>query len=750
MGIKTSVGQVALLGNGRNDRSSGILVEERTSRLGRGRSLGNLYIVTEVSGPEAGRDAVARQLAETMREAYYGRRGSITAGLQQALREANTFLFDENRNSLPTERRTAGASCVVLRDGDLFVAQAGPALVYLLHRGQFSRLPESSPWLDGFAPEEMDVAPLGERHDVNIALFHTPADEGDTVLLATCDLAQQIPRDDWPQLLDIQPVESILEEVLAAAGPAAAASAGLDLHSNLSALVVRLGEEPAGLAPAPVSRDLNEAPAPEASGTPVADDFRDQISDWAADIRPGERLRAAGLAIAGLLAALWAGLKDLGQRMIPEKGDANQATPRQEAGEPMAAPSPPRRPTGRRRVNTGDPIQKVLIGVAIAIPVIVGIVVLVVLLQRGQAQRAELDALWDQANTSWQQAQTVSDRATIRGHLVAADEALSQLLERRPEYAEARELRDKVRARLDVINQIRRVSWIGELNSYEEDANLSRVVVQGTHVFVMDRHNGRVYHHQLDEELQRTLKSETKDRVLVSKGDQVDGVLVGDLVDMTWMPVGPNRQRASLVILESGGTLLDYDPTTGELLPLRVAATDRWQFPELVGSHSGRFYVLDTSANQIWRYDPTADGYASEPYEWLQEEVDLAGVVDMAIGDSIYLLYADGQIRRLTVGQIDTFDTADWDTPPRSPTALFTRPPEETQWLYVGDRGNSRIVQSGKEGTFQQQFRLADTQATENGDPLAQLTNLFVDEIGGHAFVLSGNKLYLLILPMSN
>jgi hypothetical protein len=266
----------------------------------------------------------------------------------------------------------------------------------------------------------------------------------------------------------------------------------------------------------------------------------------------------------------------------------------------------------------------------------------------------------------------------------------------------------------------------------------------------MDRHNGRVYHHQLDEELQRTLKSETKDRVLVSKGDQVDGVLVGDLVDMTWMPVGPNRQRASLVILESGGTLLDYDPTTGELLPLRVAATDRWQFPELIGSHSGRFYVLDTSANQIWRYDPTPDGYSGEPYEWLQEEIDLAGVVDMAIGDSIYLLYADGQIRRLTVGESDTFDTADWDTPPRNASALFTRPPEETQWLYVGDRGNSRIVQSGKEGTFRQQFRLADTQIAENGDPLAQITNLFVDEIGGHAFVLSGNKLYLLILPMSS
>ena len=744
MSIKTSVGQVALLGDGRNERSSGILVEERASRFGRGRSLGNLYIVTEVSGPEAGRDAVARQIAETMRDAYYGRRGSITAGLQQALREANTFLFDENRNSLPTERRTAGASCVVLRDGDLFVAQAGPALVYVAHEGQINRLPESSPWLDGFPPEEMDAAPLGERHDVNIALFHTPADEGDTVLLANCDLACEIPRDDWPHLLEIAPVESVLEEVLAACE-----------GSALSALVVRLGEELASAVPAAASRDMDDAapvPAvavPAASATATGDDLRDQVLTWASNLRLGERLGTAGRAVAGLLAGLWMGLRSLLGGMMPEKGSVDHATPRQSTGSTVPAPPPPG-PRAARRRDSSDPVQRILIGVAIAIPVIVGIVVLVVLLQRGRAQRAELDALWEQANTGWQQAQTVSDRATIRGHLTTADEALGELLERRPEYAEARDLRDKVQARLDVINQIRRVSWIGELNSYEEDANLSRVVVQGTHVFVMDRHNGRVYHHQLDEELQRTLKSETKETVLVTKGDQVGGVLVGDLVDMVWMPIGPNRQKASLVILESGGSLLDYDPTTGELLPLKVGATDRWQFPELVGSHSGRLYVLDTSANQTWRYDPTADGYSGTPDDWLQEEIDLAGVVDMAIGDSIYLLYADGQIRRLTVGESDTFDTADWDTPPRNASALFTRPPEETQWLYVGDRGNSRIVQSGKEGTFRQQFRLADTQIAENGDPLAQITNLFVDEIGGHAFVLSGNKLYLLILPMSS
>lgn len=726
MGFRTSVGRIALLGGGRNERVGGILVEEPTSRFGRGRSLGNLYIVVDVSGPEMERDVIAQQIAETIRDTYYGRRGSITAGLQQALQEANNFLFAENRNSLPSERRTAGVSCVVLRDNDLFVAQTGPAVIYLAHEGQVSRLPETSPWLNGFPPEEMDATSLGERRDANTFLFHTPVSGSETVLLANCDLAQQIKSTDWPQLLALEPVAALLEGLLAATQGA-----------DLSALVIRLHEESLQPDQAPSLRDEGQ--------TMALGNILDQASGWATDLRLSDWLRRAGQAILRLLGSIWLGLLNLLRSMMPEKYGAAPA----DSGQPQATPIARKRAAPRRSTHS-DPVQKVLIGVAIAIPIVVGIIVVVTLLQRGQAQRAELAALWQQASTQWEQAQTASEPAAIREHLTAAEQQLQQLLARWPENAEAQDLRSKVRSRLDVINEVRRVSWIGELNTYEEDAILSRVVVQGTHVFVLDRHNDRVYHHQLDEELQPTLQTGTEDTILVSKGSQVDGVLVADLVDMVWMPLGNNRQKASLVILESGGTLLEYDPTTGELLPLRVAATNQWQFPELVGSHSGRFYVLDTTANQIWRYNPTPDGYTGSPDEWLQEEVDLAGVIDMAIGDSIYLLYANGQIRKLTTGQIDTFATSDWDTPPRNPTALFTRPPEETQWLYLGDQGNSRIVQASKEGDFRQQFRLADTQITESGDPLAQLSNLFVDEIGGYAFVLSGNKLYALILPTGN
>jgi hypothetical protein len=774
MSVKTTVGQVALVGGGWYDQPSNILVDERAGRIGRGRGRGNLYIVVEVTGPATGRDLIARQLIGTMRQVYYDRRGSVTAGLREAIREANTLLLEENRTSLPGERSLAGVSCAVLRDDDLFLGQLGPAAVYLLHEGRPVRFPDRSSWLDDIPPEEMDAVHLGERHDVNVDLYHNPISTGDTFLLADSTLARSLSPAPWPDILARTPTVDALEQVY-----------NLSDMRDLSMLLVRIGEEeveqvqvqPDVPAPAPVIQSEMEAPvapleplaermiaeempteptAPAETPAPAETDLQEespsalaQVSAGVAGLRLGKRLGAAATAVVAALAALGTGLLSLFKRVVPERSASQQQVTRTSTVK-TAQKKPARRPKERGAADLKSvPVQRLLVGVAIAIPVIVGLIVLVAWLQRGQARRAELELLWQQASTHWQQAQSLSDPELARTELAEAQRYLGLLLASQPDHAEALDLHNSIQARLDVINQVQRVSWVGELNSYPANADLTRVVVQGAHLFVMDRHNGQVYHHQLDAQLQNALDPGSTDTVLVSTGDQVGEVLVGDLVDMVWMPTGPNRQKASLVILESGGALLDYDPATRQLLPLSVAAYDTWQFPQLVGSHSGRFYLLDSSANQILRYSPTPDGYTDPPEQWLQTEVDLAGTEDMAIGDSIYLIYADGAILKFSRGVPDTFDISDWDVPPRSPSAIFTRPPEETRYIYVADRGNSRIVQASKGGQFRQQFRLADESVADSGDPLATATSLFVDEISGYAYLLSGQKLYLLILPMS-
>jgi hypothetical protein len=738
MRVKTTVGQVALVGGHRHDQPSGVLVDERTSLLTRRRDPGSLYVLVEVTGPAAGRDIMAGQLAELVRNVYSDWRGSVTAGLQQALHAANSLLFEENQNSLPGERRKAGVSCVVLRDADLFVAQAGPAAVYLAQEGQVSRFPDISPWLDGVPPEEIEAVALGEHRDARIALFHSQVSAGNTILLAESRLASHVPSRKWPGLLSIASVEKMLDALLAAGE-----------GKDLSALVVRLGEEGTKEAPAwGVAPDEGQ----EMLGS-VSPALWERASLWSAHFRIGESVRTVGRTLVTALSSLWAALLVLLKRMVPGQPSEQPASGRQVTTVKSAGKRPKKRQTTRATDTAqSDLVQKVLIGVAIAIPLIVISVVVFTVFQRSQTHKAELEALWQKANDEWTQAGATTDPVAIRTRLAAANDSLDQLLKRQPDDAQAIELRKQIEARLDEINQVKRVGEqedeIIELNVYPADAELSRVVVEGAHVFVLDRKGGRVYHHQLNDR-QQALQPDSQETVLIRKGDRVGDVLVSDLVDMVWVPVGEGRQKASLVVLERGGALLEYDPATKELRSLQVAASDTWQFPTLVGSIYGRFYLLDPNANMIWRYYPTADGYSNLPDEWLKEAVDLAGVKDMVIGDSIYLLYADGKIRKLWDGRPDAFDISDWDTPPNDPAAIFTRPSEEMKWLYVADRGNSRIVQASQEGRFEQQFRLTGAAVAEHGDLLAQVTSFFVDEIGGHAYLLSERKLYLLVLPIS-
>jgi len=671
------------------------------------------------------------QLASAIRDAYLSGKGSITSGLQQAIHTANKLLFDENRNSLPGEEWAAGVSCAVVREDDLFLAQAGPAAAYLLQGRELIRFPEQSAWLDDSGSmAEMDTAALGSQREIAVALFHTQIHRGDTLLLAESALARRVSAKSWTALLGQQTIALVPETLSQRAQT-----------RDLSALIVRFAAEQE----AP-SRGARE-PLP-AAGVAAESKIPPQqpALPWREQLRLGERIGAITGKLGAAFGALWAGLLALLKGMMPGPPPPPSAQGAGAAvtgkGKALQEPVKGRPASGPRRGFS----RKTLTGIAIAIPVVIAFVVLIVYLQRGQAQKAQWDQMWQEAVTSWEQANETTDPAVARTLLEEAQAYLQDLRAKRPDDAEADELWTQVETRLDAINQVQRINWIAPLKTYPADARLTRVVVEGTHVFVMDQRAGAVYHHQMDD-YQQSLREETKDTVLVKKGEEIEGALVNDLVDMTWMSVGAERQKAGLLILESSGSLIEYDPATGTRSLRPVASSDQWQYPTRVGSYFGRFYLLDPTANKIWRYSPVANGYSAPPDEWLQAEVDLTGVVDMAIGDSIYLAYTDGAIRKLTLGLPDAFDLSDWDSPPQNPGAIFTRPPEATRWVYLADRGNQRIVRCSKEGKFDRQFKLAEAALEDGENPMGQITSLFVDEISSHAYFLSGQTLYLAVLP---
>jgi len=82
--FRTTVGQVTVLGGRQYDGATNTLVDERPPRISPGRDRGNLYVLVETPVPRSTR-RWPDNWAEVAQRAYTARRGSVTAGLQQAV-----------------------------------------------------------------------------------------------------------------------------------------------------------------------------------------------------------------------------------------------------------------------------------------------------------------------------------------------------------------------------------------------------------------------------------------------------------------------------------------------------------------------------------------------------------------------------------------------------------------------------------------------------------------------------------------
>jgi hypothetical protein len=731
--LKTAIGHLSIVDGVARERAENVLAIEPSSLIPLGRGKGNLYAIVEVAGEGTGRDELCQLLLETINKEYFRAPGGITAGLRQVIKAANAQLFRENRDRPTAERMIGGVSCVALRENDAYIGQAGPALVYAAHKGELARYPETSPWLDFPPPQWVDegyVVPLGVRRDVEIDLFHCRVQPGDTIVLAETALAQIAEQDRIASAVVYQEVDIALAYLKRLASGRDCSVMVIEILAAAEEAEAEILEEEER-EPVVELESFAERVRPERERQPAGPSDLKRVATLGKTLMS----RLVGL-LQGLGGGLMAGLATLGSgatalfRRILPGAEAPKRVPARRVAQA-------RRP----RAATEAKGTKVMVAVAIAIPLIAAVFVGVVYLQRGRAREARFVELVEQAEAKHDLALTASDKPTARRMLHEAQGLLTEAQTIKQEDPIVGGLQGEIQATLDEINNVVKLYWVGALQKYDDPgSDPGQVIVSGIDIYVLDKGTDRVYKYLLNE-VGDGLQALDVDPVLLRKGDQREDIVVSDLVDMVWMPVGGGRQTSNLLVLESGGSLLEYDPVFGlEVLP--VGDKDTWRYPQLIGSFFGNFYLLDSQSNQIFKYLPTADGgYSNPPTAWFQIDVDLAGVVDMAIDGHIYLLYADGRIVKFMGGELAPFEQTELDEPLRGPTVIFTSPEEETTFLYVADAGNRRIVQLSKEGQFIRQFKAAEAGVFD------QLKSLYVDEIGGKFYILSGNTLYMANIP---
>jgi hypothetical protein len=382
---------------------------------------------------------------------------------------------------------------------------------------------------------------------------------------------------------------------------------------------------------------------------------------------------------------------------------------------------------------------KLLRNIAIAIPLLVALVVTVSYLQKGRLREAEYAQFIEAAKSKFEQAKVV-DVAAALALMTEAETVLVQAEEIKEEpQPEIAELRQQMAEEADRAGKVQRLYYLPQVRQYTDPGTaMQGIIVQGVEIYVLDTGNDRIFHHQLDDSGEALLPDD--EAVLVaSKGQTVENIAVGELLGMTWMPTGGNRQTSDLVILNSTG-LLEYNPSWGITISA-LAGPELLRLPTAVSSYFGNFYILDPQANVFFRYLPTADGYNAQPENYFpaDQPVDLTNAVDVAIDGEVYILYKDGRINKFLTGQPSNFSLTGLDKPLNRPVAIFTAPDETIHHVYIADAGNQRIVQLNKDGSFVRQFKPRAGEVVS----FANLQDIFVDEIGGRLFVLDSNNLYI-------
>ena len=236
------------------------------------------------------------------------------------------------------------------------------------------------------------------------------------------------------------------------------------------------------------------------------------------------------------------------------------------------------------------------------------------------------------------------------------------------------------------------------------------------------------------------------DPSLLKKGELYDGVRVGDVVDMAWMRAGGQRTLDTFVMLDRTGTMFAYDAHTGiDALP--VADADTWLKPEAIGGYFGNLYVLDPLLNTILKYVPTDNAYTTPPAPYLNPAlgIDLTGAVDMAVDGNMYVLFANGEVKKFWDGERVEFTMNGLPSPMRSPSAIFVsgeQEPDAPGYVYVADTGNQRIVQFDKAGNYIRQLK-----AKLDGAEMQGLRGLWVDEESERLLLISNDALWYATLP---
>ncbi|MEO8397372.1 MAG: hypothetical protein ABI700_30525, partial [Chloroflexota bacterium] len=588
---------------------------------------------------------------------YFNSTGSVTAGIKTVFTQLNTNLYDHNQSD--PRHYEASMLCVVLRGADLYLGKVGSGV------GLFRKDGDTQPFPTDFSYREaLHTPPLGVQPEAEIRMGRYQVNSGTRLLLSDTALVD-FPMQTLTGALALEDVGAVLANLRELAKRQITAMAVEFVAPNQpTRLPAKSGESTAVLTGALPTTATGEVPT-GATGTSA------KATGTVKRAPRGTFLSGIGARLAAIVARLVDMVIHLLDRLIP--------TP----------------PEGKRSWLS-SPIAA---AVALLLPII--IVVLVVLFWISGTDESAFDKCIARATTSETTAQGIAS-SDLSGTMAAWNAVLAvsnECDQLHPGDATITAMRAEARSVLDRTQDITRTPMT-PIYAFP-NATLTKAVLQGEDMYVLDSGNQQVYRITLATDGMSVVPGSYTPIPAMRRSGKVINFDVSDMIDIAWADNGAGLAASNVITaLDKNGILIACPPRfLQDCTAQKLQGSETWKTPSTIQYWTGRLYLLDAGANQIWRYDPSGGAFAGMPLEYFSgsNRPDITNAVDFSInaaGD-LYLVTNTGQVARFRGGEQQDFAFSGFGTQSMNgPDSMFLNTNPIAQGLFFTERDQRTIFET--------------------------------------------------------
>ncbi|MCL5439169.1 MAG: hypothetical protein M1268_04275 [Patescibacteria group bacterium] len=157
------------------------------------------------------------------------------------------------------------------------------------------------------------------------------------------------------------------------------------------------------------------------------------------------------------------------------------------------------------------------------------------------------------------------------------------------------------------------------------------------------------------------------------------------------------QNSASIYYINSDGVISVDKGNSKEKLIIKKD----WDTAGGIDAYLGNVYILDKSADKIFKFVPSGSTYSKTDY--LTQPADLSKATAVTVDGALYTILQDGNILKFLKGKTDNFKISGLDQPFSNPNRIYTNVDFDN--IYVLDGANNRIVVLKKDGSYVAQYK---------------------------------------------